>query len=589
MAGSTQYKLRSGEHLNTVAEHFGFGSLEPIVNHPDNQALISERGGVDRLRSGDIVTIPEGTAGKKNLAPGRGHVLKVKRIAGSFTLIVEGGFRLQDPARPGDITGSPYRWKAFSGALKVIGATSKLAQVGGGPMYTNTTDRQGRLATPLLGDGEWTLELEPVPAERSPGPAAANPAGGHWLEKGSTAPKPTPGDKFFEAEYQPLKIKFTVSAGAVSSARVESPIPKDRPVPAVLFWKGLGENKDRQFLFVDWKADFLRRIAPTLRPLQYKRPKSIDTIVIHITTGEPISSGLSVFLGKANKSGAHFVLDTDGHIVRLADDHCYTQHAGGYGEVRDPYFDGVRVNDRAIGIECCHSSTTDLDPSKNPFTDAQYTTLIGLIADYRAKYPAIPLRNVIGHQDATPKANCPGPQLDWPRLEEAGVALAPLEVEQAELETMFGGFFAGEDGRKRCLHVWDEEAGTAGEFRVVRKGQVIAEHLRERPIECVRRALDAIGYDPSLPIRQGGKTVKHKQGTLGVSLAFCLAQFIRHFATGARIRADQPTAYLEIALGKSERFNKVVLDFKLAKLLRGAELAAHAFPRSEREPIEVDQ
>src|SRR5690606_17813741 len=95
---------------------------------------------------------------------------------------------------------------------------------------------------------------------------------------------------------------------------------------------------------------------------------------------------------------------------------------------RDPHFDGTRVNDRAIGIECCHTSTTDLDPSKNPFTDAQYTTLISLINDFRAKYPSIPLRNVIGHQDATPKANCPGPQLDWPRLEEAGVAMAPLTV-----------------------------------------------------------------------------------------------------------------------------------------------------------------
>lgn len=589
---SIQYKLRSGEHINTVAEHFGFGSLEPITSHPDNQALISERGGVDRLRGGDVVTIPAGTTGKKNLAPGRGHVLKVKQIAGSFTLIVEAGFRLEDPARPGDITARPFRYQAFSGAIKVSGATAKLAQTGGGPMYTLTTDRKGRLATPLLADGEWTLDLEPAPGEFSPGYATANPAGEHWLEKGSKTPKPSPADGFFEAEYQPLKLKFTVSGGAVQSASVLSPLPKGRPIPAVPFWKGLGEGQDRQFLFVDWKPDFLRRIAPALRPLQYKRPSTIDTIVLHITTGEPISSGLSVFLGRGNDSGAHFVLDIDGHLVRLADDHCYTQHAGGYGKVRQPYFDGARVNDRAIGIECCHASTTDLDPSKNPFTEAQYTTLIGLIADYRAKYPTIPLRNVIGHQDATPKANCPGPQLDWPRLEQAGVALAPLPVPQDELETMFGGFFAGEDGRGRSLQIWDEEAGAAGDFRIMRKGQCIAEGLHERPIECVHRALYAIGYEPDLTIKQGGKSIRHERGNFGTSLAFCLSQFVRHFATGARIRADQPAAYLEIALGNSGRFNKVTLDFELAKLLRGAELAAAAFPRGpnpKREPIIVDR
>ena len=51
MTSSIQYKLRSGEHLNAVALYFGFGSLDPITTHPDNQALISQRGGVDGLRA----------------------------------------------------------------------------------------------------------------------------------------------------------------------------------------------------------------------------------------------------------------------------------------------------------------------------------------------------------------------------------------------------------------------------------------------------------------------------------------------------------------------------------------------------------
>lgn len=56
---------------------------------------------------------------------------------------------------------------------------------------------------------------------------------------------------------------------------------------------------------------------------------------------------------------------------------------------------------------------------------------------------------------------------------------------------MFGGFFAGEEGRKRHLTFDDVEGGTAGDFHVVRAGKKIAEGLRERPIECIYRALYA--------------------------------------------------------------------------------------------------
>lgn len=589
MTSSIQYKLKSGEHLNAVAQYFGFGSLDPITSHPDNQALIDQRGGVDGLRAGDIVTIPEGKSGKKDLAPGRGHVLTVKRIEGTFTLVVEVGFRLADPEAPGDISRTSARWRAFSGPLKVGGVTAKLAQGGGGPMYTLTTDSKGRCAAPLLADGEWTIELEPAPGERSAGCATANPAGGHWLEAGSTAPKPTPANKFYEAEYQPLKIRLEVAGGAVASASVTSPVPKDRPIPAVVFWTGLGEGKDRQLLHVDWRPDFLRRIEPKLRPMQRKRKAAIDLIMVHQTAGTNIGAALNTFLPPKNDSGAHFLNDLDGHLVRLADDDCFTQHGGGYNKVREPHFDGAQVNDRAIGIENVHADDTGhLDPAKNPFTDAQYTTLIGLIKDLRAAY-SVPLRNVIGHQDATPKARCPGPHFEWPRLEDAGVALVPSTLDDSELESMFGGFFAGKDGRGRTLVFGDEEQGTAADFRVVRKGKLLAEHLRQRPIECIHRALYAIGYDPFQAITQGGKKIRHTNGAFGVSLAFCLSQFVRHFASGSRIKSDQPKAYLEIPLGKSGKCNKVELDFELAKILRGAELAALAYPRRFEKLIRVDQ
>lgn len=587
-AAGIQYQLKSGEHLRVVAAYFGFGSLEPITQHPDNQALLSERGGVDGLRGGDIVTIPEGTAGKKDLAPGRGHVLTVKRTPGTFLLIVEAGFRLTDPEAVGDIVHSPLRWKAFSGPLAVISASASLAQAGGGPIYSNVTDKKGRVAAPLLDDGDWTLQLDPELAALSRGPATADPAGGHWLEADGAASKPTPANKFYEAEYQPLKIKITVVAGVVESAEVTAPLPKDRPAPAVVFWKGLGERKASQILHVDWKPDFLRRVAPKLRPKQHARTATIDLIMVHQTAGTNIGSALNTFLPPAKKSGAHFLNDLDGHVVRLADDHCFTQHGGGYAKVRTPEYDGTNVNNRSIGIENVHADdSSHLDPAENPFTDAQYTSLISLLKALRAAYAVTP-RQVIGHQDATPKARCPGPHLDWPRLEKAGVSLAPSPVSATEIEVMFGGFFAGADGKARSLKFGDAEELFESRIRIMRAGKSLVDGLQQRPIECITRALFAIGYTPAEKIFQGGGGIDHRRGDFDKSLAFCLSQFVRHYATGARIRSDQSAAYAEIALGKKDRHNKVSFDLELAKLLRGAELSAAAWPRATRRPIEVD-
>lgn len=587
-AAGVQYQLRSGEHLRVVAAYFGFGSLDPITQHPDNQELLSLRGGVDGLRGGDIVTIPEGTAGKKSLAPGRGHVLTMKRTPGTFLLIVEAGFRLTDPAAVGDILHSPLRWQAFESSLKIAAASASVAQTGGGPIYASATDVKGRLAMPTLEDGEWTLQLDPDPTAFSSGPATANPAGDHWLLADGAAKRPTTVNKFYEVEFQPLKIKVKVAGGVITSAEVTAPIPKERPVPATLFWTGLGEQKDRQILHVDWKPDFLRRISPDLRPLQPKRTADIDLILVHMTAGVSVGSALNAFLPPTKKSGAHFINDLDGHLVRLADDHCFTQHGGGYKDVRTPDFNGDNVNNRAIGIENVHADDdSHLDPAKNPFTEGQYKSLIDLLKALRAAYQ-VPLRQIIGHQDATPKARCPGPHFDWPRLEQAGVALAPSTVSAAEIETMFGGYFAGEGGKRRTLQFSDTEEAVAARIRVVRQGKPLAEDLTQRPLECIYRALFMIGYTLRSNIRQAGQNLRHQKGTFNTSLAFCLSQFVRHYATGSRIRADQNAAYLEIPLGKKDHHNKVIFDLELAKLLRGAELAASISPRVAPDSINVD-
>src|SRR5690606_779384 len=62
---------------------------------------------------------------------------------------------------------------------------------------------------------------------------------------------------------------------------------------------------------------------------------------------------------------------------------------------------------------------------------------------------------------------------------------------------------------------------------------------------------------------------------------------VRHVARVLPVAVRQ-AAYLEIELGGAGRYNKVRLDFELALLLRGAELAALAEPRAVHTQIKVD-
>lgn len=501
--------------------------------------------------------------------------MSVSKASETFELIVEAGFRLPDPESPGDRARCPVRWKATGGALKVVGASIGLIRQGASLTPLGLTDRDGRLLTPLLADGLWTLRVDPEPRELSPGPATAMAQERHWLSGPKS--KSRPKTRIYEAEYQPLTITLEIEGGIVRTANVCSPTPTARPVPAVLFWRGVGEHCGHQALHIDWKPDFIRRVRPELRPLQRRRTAKIDLIVVHQTGGNSIGGAFNTFLAPSKRSGVHFINDIDGHVIRLADDHCFTQHGGGYADIRQPVFAGGQINDRAIGIENVHKG-------KGPFPDAQYRTLIDLILALRTTH-GIPPQHVIGHQDATPKANCPGSGFDWPRLEVAGAALAPLVLSVSEIETMFSGFFAGTEGKRRSLTYSDLEQKTRGGFRVTRGEKVLAEALKLGPIDGLRQALATLGYAPAQPIMETvGQTdnskkkyrLTHKPGHFDKPLAFCLAQFVRHFATGARYRSDQKAAYVEIALGNQERHNRVVLDLALAQLLRGAELAVRA-------------
>ena len=105
---------------------------------------------------------------------------------------------------------------------------------------------------------------------------------------------------------------------------------------------------------------------------------------------------------------AHFLIERDGTVTQFVSCLERAWHAGVSSfEGRDT------CNDFSLGIEL--EGTDDL-----PFTEAQYTALIGLTLQLRAAYPAITSQRICGHSDIAPgRKTDPGPAFDWRRFRAA--------------------------------------------------------------------------------------------------------------------------------------------------------------------------
>jgi AmpD protein len=110
---------------------------------------------------------------------------------------------------------------------------------------------------------------------------------------------------------------------------------------------------------------------------------------------------------RALKVSAHFLVRRGGELVQFVPTARRAWHAGvSRWRARE------RCNDFSIGVEL-----EGIDDGA--FADAQYRTLIELVAALRARHP---LRDIAAHSDIAPgRKTDPGPGFDWPRL-LAGVA-----------------------------------------------------------------------------------------------------------------------------------------------------------------------
>lgn len=112
----------------------------------------------------------------------------------------------------------------------------------------------------------------------------------------------------------------------------------------------------------------------------------LSCIVLHATVAPTLEETEKIFLDPARKVSAHFVVGKEGTVVQMVPIERRAWHAG------VSVLDGVEhVNDFSVGIEM-----VNLNDGSDPFPDAQYQAVSGLIRFLRAYFP-IPDPRIVSH------------------------------------------------------------------------------------------------------------------------------------------------------------------------------------------------
>ena len=192
----------------------------------------------------------------------------------------------------------------------------------------------------------------------------------------------------------------------------------------------------------------------SLKPVWWQDPGSsvrpaapgIDMFIIHCTGGPRLGSALNRFLRTVGPLGAgvHYIMEQDGHIIKLVNESKLKTHAGGRWEQTK---NNVQ---RSIGIEIFNPSLAGFNQQPQyatrgapPYTSEQFGALCLLLKRLIAAYPAIGHR-ILGHSDVavgnaahqtmwaadeygTERNWDPGPHFPWELLAREGLGMEPRE------------------------------------------------------------------------------------------------------------------------------------------------------------------
>lgn len=299
----------------------------------------------------------------------------------------------------------------------VMQGTLTLDIVGQGRNYNTRLNPGGNTNLQLTGfpDGEYTLTVNSNPA--APDPLV-------WTALGQAAVAPT------------TRIWENFSATVrLTNGRITASDDVNLTVA--------GRNLTLSLLPLWWRST-----------MQKARPAgtTIDTLVIHHTAG---TNDFPIPFHAQRDVSVHYVIARNGQLLKLVHDSRRAAHAG-----VSHWRGGDDLNDRSIGIEIVHL--------RGDYPEAQYVTLIQLVADILAANPGITVQNVVGHGDIAHtnrvlgrKLDDPGELFNWPRLERANLCLAPTDEDTVfpdanAIDQLYGGAFAAD--KTRIITVASETA-----------------------------------------------------------------------------------------------------------------------------------
>jgi N-acetylmuramoyl-L-alanine amidase len=341
--------------------------------------------------------------------------------------------------------------------------TVTISRAGPPPVsVSGTTNAAGivNLNTATLADGAYVLTAVPHSASADPvGPA--------------TAETPVPPSRIFRS----LTADLTIAAHAVTAVTVAG---LNRPNGAVAIGTG-------GVIVID------------LQPVWMQSPNEggrggnqIQMIIVHHTGGPLIGPAINTFMSASEQTSAHYIIDTDGQVLKVVRDSRHANHAG------TAHWAGVsNINNVSIGIEIVNQS--------GPYPGPQINALLDLIAALRTAHPTIVDWNIIGHSDVATsaagvlgrKSSDPGLRFEWAKLEARRWGM--LKMIGPQPPTIYAnvfGTFAGVSLRKN-----DNDA------RRVFGGTKRAAAYTGNPVRELQDDLTAIGYTVGTPDGDfGGKT-----------------------------------------------------------------------------------
>lgn len=297
--------------------------------------------------------------------------------------------------------------KRWSGDHPIVNATVRL----GG--QTATTNRSGTARFEGIGAGEYTLEIVPPPNQDTTVPA------------GPDLPVRT-GFNYANAptyKYRPFTVSATIDGDGrwVADPAATVTLPHQGDYAAYAGVAGV-TNMD---LYLDWKPDWLKI------PNRRTGTRRNQAVVMHATATtmhEQIGSPIDTFHGGAG-TAAHYLVDLDGHIVKLVHEEEVCAHAAA-----SHWHELNGLNTSGIGIETVHTdNNSNTDRRLREFTTEQYAAINRLVTNLRTTF-GFTKAYVCGHNDCRDGSrDCPGDMFDWRSLEVAGNAL----------RTLYGGEFTG--------------------------------------------------------------------------------------------------------------------------------------------------